>query len=114
LRRSGPPHNLSFAQTTPERDYKWRRIVEEAFVAETRNTDWRDRAKPAKRPHSSLDYQTPVEFAANLKEEASASMQATGRDAGPSRPGPLLNRPATGIRNHQQGMPFQAKTGPKK
>ena len=33
---------------------------------------------------------------------------------GPSRPGPLLNRPARGIRNHQQGMPSQAKTGPKK
>ena len=33
------------------------------------------------RPHSSLDYQTPAEFAAKLKEQTSASIQATGRDA---------------------------------
>ena len=67
------------------------------------------------RPHSSLDYQTPAEFAAKLGQ-TSASIQATGRDLryGASRPGPLLNRPARGIRNHQQGMPSQAKTGPKK
>ena len=43
------------------------------------------------RPHSSLDYQTPAEFAAKLKEQTSASMQATGRDAAVyGRPGPLL------------------------
>ena len=68
------------------------------------------------RPHSSLDYQTPAEFAAKL-EQTSASVQATGRDAavyGAFAPGPLLNRPARGIRNHQQRMPSQAKTGPKK
>ena len=68
------------------------------------------------RPHSSLDYQTPAEFAAK-PEQTSASVQATGRDAavyGAFAPGPLLNRPARGIRNHQQGMPSQAKTGPKK
>ena len=63
------------------------------------------------RPHSSLDYQTPAEFAAKLKEQTSASMLATGRDAavyGAFAPGPLLKRPARGIRNHQQGMPSQA------
>ena len=31
------------------------------------------------RPHSSLDYQTPAEFAAKLKEQTSASIQATGQ-----------------------------------
>ena len=44
------------------------------------------------RPHSSLGYLTPNEFAARLPK--AASRHATGQDAavcGPSRPGPLHN-----------------------
>jgi putative transposase len=51
------------------------------------------------RPHSSLDYQTPAEFAAKLKEQTSASIQATGRDAavyGAFAPRPVAQPPRKG------------------
>ena len=54
------------------------------------------------RPHSSLDYQTPAEFAAKLKEQTSASMLATGRDAavyGAFAPRPVAQTPRKG---HQE------------
>ena len=54
------------------------------------------------RPHSSLDYQTPAEFAAKLKEQTSASIQATGRDAavyGAFVPRPVAQPPRKG---HQE------------
>ena len=53
-------------------------------------------------PHSSLDYQTPAEFAAKLKEQTSASIQATGRDAavyGAFAPRPVAQPPRKG---HQE------------
>ncbi len=51
------------------------------------------------RPHSSLGYLTPNEFVAKLEEKASASNQATGRDAavyGASAPRPVASPPRTG------------------
>jgi putative transposase len=48
------------------------------------------------RPHSSLGYLTPAEFAAKLRQTNAAPASATGRDAarcGASRPGPLQHRP---------------------
>ena len=54
------------------------------------------------RPHSSLDYQTPAEFTAKLKEQTSASMLATGRDAavyGAFAPRPVAQTPRKG---HQE------------
>jgi hypothetical protein len=54
------------------------------------------------RPHSSLDYQTPAEFAAKLNEQTSASIQATGRDAavyGAFAPRPVAQPPRKG---HQE------------
>ncbi len=50
------------------------------------------------RPHSSLGYLTPAEFAAGAEQETAASVQATGRNAaavgGPPRPAPLRQHPA--------------------
>jgi len=63
--------------------------------------NWR-RHYNAVRPHSSLDYQTPAEFAAQLKEQASASVQATGQDAavhGAFAPRPVAQPPRKG---HQE------------
>jgi hypothetical protein len=63
--------------------------------------NWR-RHYNAVRPHSSLGYQTPAEFAAKLKEQASASVQATGRDAAVDRafaPRPVVQPPRKG---HQE------------
>jgi putative transposase len=60
--------------------------------------NWR-RHYNAVRPHSSLDYQTPAEFAAKLNEQASASVQATGRDAavhGAFAPRPVVQPPRKG------------------
>ena len=57
----------------------------------------------AVRPHSSLDYLTPNEFAAQLNNAAPG--KATGRGAavcGPSRPGPLHHPPREG--QMQQAM----------
>ena len=48
------------------------------------------------RPHSSLGYLTPAEFAAKLQQTNAAPASATGRDAarcGASRPGSLQHRP---------------------
>jgi len=48
------------------------------------------------RPHSSLGYLTPAEFAAKLQHTNAAPASATGRGAarcGASRPGPLQHRP---------------------
>jgi hypothetical protein len=77
---------------------------------------WR-RHYNAVRPHSSLGYLTPTEFAAKLRAQSATSAPARGRDAavmGPARPGPLRHRPARDIRNQQRGCPSQANRGPKK
>ena len=65
------------------------------------------------RPHSSLGYLTPNEFAARLPK--AASRHATGQDAavcGPSRPGPLHN-PSARSTCMKHGTPSQANRGPK-
>ena len=69
------------------------------------------------RPHSSLGYLTPAEFAAKFEEQDAASRrQRVGplRYVGPPRSDPLHHRPARGKRRQNRGWTSQANRGPKK
>ena len=82
---------------------EWFRSRAEAkIVIENWRRHFTSQLPPACGPHSSLDYQTPAEFAAKLKEQTSASIQATGRDAavyGAFAPRPVAQPPRKG---HQE------------
>ena len=70
------------------------------------------------RPHSSLGYLTPAEFAAKLQQQDAASRfrNGPGRCAtwGPPRPGPLQHRPARDNRRPGDAGVSQVNRGPKK